>query len=103
MAILNLRLEKETNKEELNEYLREISLHSSMREQIDYTSSTEIVSTDLVGARKAATIDSVATITDGDSCVLYLWYDNEFGYSCQVIRVMQKMAGMDFPSLPAKM
>ncbi len=102
MAILNLRLEKETDKHALNNFLRETALHSSMREQIDFTTSTEIVSTDLVGARKACTIDSKATIATGDSCVLYLWYDNEFGYSCQVIRVMQKMAGLDFPSLPAK-
>ncbi|PCI16487.1 MAG: glyceraldehyde-3-phosphate dehydrogenase [Piscirickettsiaceae bacterium] len=102
MAILNLRLEKETDKRSLNNFLRETALHSSMREQIDFTTSTEIVSTDLVGARKACTIDSTATITAGDSCVLYLWYDNEFGYSCQVIRVMQKMAGLDFPSLPTK-
>jgi len=102
MAILNLSLEKNTDKQALNSYLREVALHSSMREQIDYTTSTEIVSTDLVGARKACTIDSTATIASGDSCVLYLWYDNEFGYSCQVIRVMQKMAGLDFPSLPIK-
>jgi glyceraldehyde 3-phosphate dehydrogenase len=102
MAILNLSLEKETDKRTLNNFLRETALHSSMREQIDFTTSTEIVSTDLVGARKACTIDSKATIASGDSCVLYLWYDNEFGYSCQVIRVMQKMAGLDFPSLPTK-
>jgi len=100
MAILNLNLEKETDKDSLNSFLREIALHSSMREQIDFTTSTEIVSTDLVGARKACTIDSKATIATDNSCVLYLWYDNEFGYSCQVIRVMQKMAGLDFPSLP---
>ncbi|ORU90412.1 MAG: glyceraldehyde-3-phosphate dehydrogenase [Cycloclasticus sp. symbiont of Poecilosclerida sp. M] len=102
MAILNLSLKKETDKKSLNSFLREIALHSPMREQIDFTTSTEIVSTDLVGARKACTIDSKATIASGDSCVLYLWYDNEFGYSCQVIRVMQKMAGLDFPSLPIK-
>lgn len=101
MAILNLQLEKETDKRSLNSFLRETALHSPMREQIDFTTSTEIVSTDLVGARKACTIDSKATIASDNSCVLYLWYDNEFGYSCQVIRVMQKMAGLDFPSLPA--
>ena len=100
MAILNLQLEKETDKRSLNSFLRETALHSPMREQIDFTTSTEIVSTDLVGARKACTIDSQATIATDNSCVLYLWYDNEFGYSCQVIRVMQKMAGLDFPSLP---
>jgi glyceraldehyde 3-phosphate dehydrogenase len=102
MAILNLSLEKETDKDSLNSFLRETALHSTMREQIDFTTSTEIVSTDLVGARKACTIDSKATIASGDSCVLYLWYDNEFGYSCQVIRLMQKMVGLDFPSLPTK-
>ena len=101
MAILNLSLKKETDKQSLNSFLRETALHSPMREQIDFTTSTEIVSTDLVGARKACTIDSTATIATGDSCVLYLWYDNEFGYSCQVIRAMQKMVGLDFPSLPA--
>jgi len=101
MAILNLQLESETDKRSLNSFLRETALHSPMREQIDFTTSTEIVSTDLVGARKACTIDSKATIATDNSCVLYLWYDNEFGYSCQVIRVMQKMAGLDFPSLPA--
>ena len=102
MAILNLNLKKDTDKRSLNSFLRDIALHSPMREQIDYTTSTEIVSTDLVGARKTATIDSKATIATGDSCILYLWYDNEFGYSCQVIRVMQKMMGLDFPSLPTK-
>ena len=44
MAILNLNLEKATTVEELNEYLRETALHSDLRDQIDYTASTEIVS-----------------------------------------------------------
>jgi len=46
-----LNLEKETDKRSLNSFLREIALHSPMREQIDFTTSTEIVSTDLVGLR----------------------------------------------------
>jgi len=102
LAILNLTLEKNTTKDELNDFLRETALHSSMREQIDFTTSTEIVSTDLVGARKTGTIDSTATIANDNSCVLYVWYDNEFGYSCQVIRVLQQMTGLKFPSLPHK-
>ena len=100
MAILNLHLKKATTKEDMNEFLRNVALHSPLREQIDYTTSTEIVSTDLVGARKAGIIDATASIANGNTCVLYVWYDNEFGYSCQVIRVMQKMVGLDFPSLP---
>ncbi|MCF2857268.1 glyceraldehyde-3-phosphate dehydrogenase [Pseudoalteromonas sp. SMS1] len=100
MAILNLNLDSETTAEELNEFLRETSLYSDLRDQIDYTASTEIVSTDLVGSRYAGVVDSQATIVDGDRVVLYVWYDNEFGYSCQVVRVMRDMAEVAFPSLP---
>lgn len=102
MAIMNLNLSKETTKDALNDYLRDIALHSSMQEQIDFTRSTELVSTDIVGSRHAGVVDSQATIADGNRCVLYVWYDNEFGYSCQVIKVMQKMVGIEYLSLPVK-
>ena len=59
-----------------------------------------MVSSDFVGNRHAAIVDSRATLADGRHCVLYVWYDNEFGYSCQVIRVMQEMSGLHFPNLP---
>ncbi len=100
MAILSLNLEQATSKDELNAYLREIALHSPLSEQVDYTASTEIVSTDIVGSRHAGVVDSQATIASGKRCVLYVWYDNEFGYSCQVVRVMQQMCGIRLPSLP---
>jgi len=100
MAILNLNLEKGTTVEELNAFLRETALYSDLRDQIDYTASTEIVSTDLVGSRYAGVVDSQATIVDDNRVVLYVWYDNEFGYSCQVVRCMRDMAEVTFPSLP---
>ena len=100
MAIMNLNLKKETSKAQLNDYLRKISLNSKLQNQVDYTASTEIVSTDLVGSRYAGVVDSQATIVDGDRAVLYVWYDNEFGYSCQVVRVMLAMSGIDVPTLP---
>ncbi|NRA62227.1 MAG: glyceraldehyde-3-phosphate dehydrogenase, partial [Psychrobium sp.] len=68
--------------------------------QIDYTDSTEIVSSDLVGSRYAGVLDSQATIAEGNRTILYVWYDNEFGYSCQVVRVMRNMLGLDYPTLP---
>ena len=102
MAIMNLNLKKATDKDSLNNYLREISLKSDLQNQVDYTASSEIVSTDLVGSRYAGVVDSQATIVDGDRAVLYVWYDNEFGYSCQVVRVMLEMAGITVPTLPAK-
>lgn len=100
MAIMNLNLKKATDKEALNDYLRHISLNSDLQNQVDYTASTEIVSTDLVGSRYAGVVDSQATIVDGDRAVLYVWYDNEFGYSCQVVRVMLAMADINVPTLP---
>ncbi len=102
MAIMNLNLKQETTKEALNDYLRNISLNSKLQNQVDYTASTEIVSTDLVGSRYAGVVDSQATIVDGDRAVLYVWYDNEFGYSCQVVRVMLEMAGITVPTLPQR-
>ena len=100
MAIMNLNLKKVTDKAALNDYLRNISLNSALQNQVDYTASTEIVSTDLVGSRYAGVVDSQATIVDGDRAVLYVWYDNEFGYSCQVVRVMLAMADINVPTLP---
>lgn len=100
MAVANLNLEKETDKEELNAFLRDVALRSELSAQIDYTESTEIVSTDLVGSRFAGVVDGAATIAQDKRCVLYIWYDNEFGYSCQVIHCMEQMMGVRYPTYP---
>jgi glyceraldehyde 3-phosphate dehydrogenase len=100
MAILNLTLERETTVEEVNEFMRNQALHSDLRKQIDYSNSPEVVSTDLVGSRHACVFDAQATIANGNQVVLYLWYDNEFGYSCQVHRILEQMAGIHFAVYP---
>jgi len=100
MAILNLTLGKATSAEELNENLREAALFSSLQKQIDYVNSPEVVSSDFVGSRYACIVDSESTIVSDNRCVLYIWYDNEFGYSCQVVRMLQKMAGVLYPKIP---
>lgn len=99
LAIMNLNLGRATSKEEINSFLRETALHSELREQIDYTSSTELVSTDLVGSRHAGVVDSQATIVADSRITLYVWYDNEFGYSCQVMRVVADMAGIEITDI----
>ncbi|ACH40781.1 glyceraldehyde-3-phosphate dehydrogenase, type I [Citrifermentans bemidjiense Bem] len=101
LAILNLQLKSETDVATLNGYLRAMSLDSPLQNQIDYTNSPDVVSSDMVGSRHAGVVDSLATIVQGNRCVLYVWYDNEFGYSCQVVRMVQKMAGLELPVLPA--
>lgn len=100
LAILNLTVSRETTLEEVNDYLRDTSMHSTMQRQIDFTSSPEVVSSDFVGNRHACIVDGGATIVKGRQVVLYVWYDNEFGYACQVVRVVQKWAGISYPLIP---
>ncbi|WP_309079871.1 glyceraldehyde-3-phosphate dehydrogenase [Zhihengliuella sp.] len=101
MAILNLNLEREATKEEINTYLRQMSLNSTLHKQIDYIDSPEVVSTDFIGSRRAGIVDGLATIASGKNAVVYVWYDNEFGYSCQVIRVIEELAGTHPQAFPA--
>ncbi len=102
LAILNLTLERATTKAEVNDYLRRISLHSELRQQIDYVESPEVVSTDFVGSHRAGIVDGLATIVDGVNLVLYVWYDNEYGYSCQVVRIPERMAGIHPAVIPPR-
>jgi glyceraldehyde 3-phosphate dehydrogenase len=101
LAVLNLSLKKETSIDELNNYLRDLALHSPLQNQVAFVNSPELVSSDFIGSRHASIFDSLATIVNGDRCVLYVWYDNEFGYTCQVVRLLQKVAGIELPALPA--
>lgn len=100
LAILNLTVGRETTVEEVNNYLRESCIHGDMQRQMDFTYSPEVVSSDFVGNRHACIIDGEATIVKDNRIVLYVWYDNEFGYSCQVVRVVQKIAGITYPLIP---
>lgn len=100
LAVMNLRLEKTVDREQLNRTLRQRSMSGSMQYQIDYTSSPDIVSNDIVGNRHAVVVDSDATIVHDDHVVLYGWYDNEFGYACQVVRLMERVAGIKLPTYP---
>jgi glyceraldehyde 3-phosphate dehydrogenase len=101
LGILNLTLERAASVEEINRYLRDVSLEGPLQNQIDFTKSTEVVSSDFVGNRHCGIVDSCSTIALGNRCVLYIWYDNEFGYSRQVVRVLEKLAGLELPIFPA--
>ncbi|MGP9724639.1 glyceraldehyde-3-phosphate dehydrogenase [Corynebacterium sp. AOP40-9SA-29] len=93
MAVLNLNLDTETTRDEVNDYLHKVALHSNLRQQIDFIKSPEVVSTDFVGSTHAGIVDGLATIAEGSNLVVYVWYDNEYGYSNQVIRIVEEIAG----------
>jgi glyceraldehyde 3-phosphate dehydrogenase len=98
MAILNLNLEKATTRDEINEYLRQMALHSDLHKQIDFVNSQEVVSTDFV--RATPVWWTLKRPSPGQPRCTVRWYDNEFGYSCQVVRVMEDMAGVNPPAFP---
>ena len=102
LAILNLSLEKEADREEVNEYIRQISIHSNLQGQIGYTNSPEVVSSDFIGSRTAGVFDAQATIAAGTHLTIYVWYDNEVGYSCQVLRITEQMCSVSYPKIPAE-
>ncbi|AEX43867.1 glyceraldehyde 3-phosphate dehydrogenase [Corynebacterium diphtheriae HC01] len=102
MAVLNLTLEKEVTREEVNALMDKVALHSDLRQQISYIQSPEVVSSDFVGTTHAGIVDGLATIANGKHLVLYVWYDNEFGYSNQVIRIVEHVAGARPTVLPER-
>jgi len=89
LAILNLELEKEISKDGLNAILKKYALEGDLVEQIKYSINNELVSSDIVGSSAPSIFDSNATIVteNGKNAVIYIWYDNEYGYSHQVIRL----------------
>lgn len=94
LAILMLRFKTKTDRESINNLLREESLFGELVEQIQYAYSNELVSSDIVKTTSAVVFDSQATIVseDGLSTTLYAWYDNEYGYTCQVMRLAKHLA-----------
>jgi len=100
LAILSLSLDKSVTDNVVNEYLRGIAFHSKYREIIGFVNSPEIVSTDFYSSSFASVIDSQATIASDKRLTLYCWYDNEYGYTKQVIGLTKKIANIDLPRLP---
>ena len=100
LAILSLILNVDVDKENLNSYLKSMAFHSKYREIIGYVNSPEVVSTDFYSSPFASIVDSKATIASGNRVTLYCWYDNEYGYTKQVIGLAKKVAKINLPRLP---
>lgn len=94
LAIMNLHLNKNTDIAQLNEVMKRAALEGDLVNQINFAIEPELVSSDIIGNSCCSVYDSKATIVspDGRSVVLYVWYDNEFGYTKQVIRLAKYIA-----------
>ena len=94
LAILHLQVESQTSIEGVNSVLKKYALEGDLVEQIKFSIDNELVSSDIIGSSAPAIYDSKATIVanHGKNIVLYIWYDNEYGYSHQVIRLAKYIA-----------
>ena len=89
LAIINLELNKTVSFDIINELIRKAALEGPLVNQIKFSMNSELVSTDIIGNEGSSIFDSPATIVskDGKNAILYIWYDNEYGYTKQVIRL----------------
>ena len=96
LAILKLELENPTSVDGLNAIMKKYALEGDLVEQIKYSLNNELVSSDIVGSSAPSIFDSNATIVtpDGKNAVIYVWYDNEYGYSHQVIRLAKYISNV---------
>ena len=94
LAIMTLQLNRETTLDEVNDIMRNAALYGDLFEQIMYSSSKEFVSSDVIGALACSVFDAPATklSKDGKQLTIYIWYDNEYGYTRQVIRLAKYAA-----------
>ncbi|MFV0219857.1 glyceraldehyde-3-phosphate dehydrogenase [Empedobacter falsenii] len=96
LVVLNLEVGKDTSVENVNNIMKDAALNGELVEQIKYSLNNELVSSDIVGTTAPSIFDSNATIVsaDGKNVVMYVWYDNEYGYSHQVMRLAKHIAGV---------
>jgi glyceraldehyde 3-phosphate dehydrogenase len=89
---------------QVNQHLQQVSLYGPLHRQIDYSSSSEVATSDFVGSRSAAVVDSESTRVLNNTIHIAAYYDNEFGFSAQVIRMVQRISGVELkhPKLPAE-
>ncbi len=103
LAILNLNLKTApASADALNEFMRDMANSHTWQSQIAYTDSIEAVSTDFVGTKHVGIVDAQATIVTDNHATVYIWYDNEVGYSTQVLRLAEQMAGVHYAKIPAQ-
>jgi len=83
--------ERPTSLSEINSILREESKTKRYDEVIAVTSDP-VVSSDIIKSPFAATVDLQMTkVVDGDLVKVMAWYDNEWGFTNQMIRLVQEI------------
>lgn len=83
-------LKKEVTVEEVNAAMKEAA-EGSMKGIMEY-SDEPLVSADIIGNPHSNIFDSLSTMANGKLVKVVGWYDNEWGYSCRVVDLINKIA-----------
>ncbi|HTI33819.1 MAG TPA: type I glyceraldehyde-3-phosphate dehydrogenase [Miltoncostaea sp.] len=79
-----------TTKEEVNEAFRAAAEEGPLVDILGYTEDP-IVSRDVVGDPRSSLFDAPLTMVNGTTVKVVSWYDNEWGYSCRVVDLAEKV------------
>jgi glyceraldehyde 3-phosphate dehydrogenase len=85
-------LEREVTKEEVNAAFKEAA-QKELKGVLDYTEEP-LVSSDLVHNPYSSIIDGASTMVIGNLVKVLSWYDNEWGYSVKMVRMIEKICKM---------
>ena len=86
LSDLTFVMERTVTVEEVNAILKEEAKTSRYQKVLD-TTTEPIVSSDIVKSPFASTVDlSMTRVVDGDLLKVMTWYDNEWGFTNQMIR-----------------
>ena len=89
---LVVELTKTVTKEEVNAALKEAAKSPKLNKYLDVTDEP-LVSMDFKGNSHSSIVDSLSTFVSGGNLLKVLsWYDNEWGYSCRVVDLIEYMA-----------
>jgi glyceraldehyde 3-phosphate dehydrogenase len=88
---LVVQVGRETTKDEVNAAMQAAADTGSLKGILKY-STDPLVSSDIIGDSFSSIFDSALTMVNGNLVKVVSWYDNEWGYSCRVADLVEKVA-----------
>ena len=92
---LSFQAGRDTSAEEINALMKAASEEGRLKGVLGYN-TLPLVSMDFNHTTQASTFDSTLTkVTAGKMVKVFAWYDNEWGFSCQMLNTARRMFGLE--------
>ncbi len=83
-------LGREVSRDEVNQAFKDAAAEDGWDGILEYTEDP-IVSSDIVGNPASCIIDGLSTMAHGNQVKVIGWYDNEWGYSCRLVDLIDRL------------